>query len=470
MKIVSIFLAAFLGVLALSCEPQQPVAPDLAELHKHAPPPPPTDSTCLDAVKNKHGGDPDSGVVLLCAIQAPGPLPLAAGTKGWVDGDRYYLTNQSNAGLDVFDANDLAFLFRVGGMLGNATAGGGTATTNGAGPSSVVLDRRGRAWVADGNSTLYVVDVQNLRQIVAAINTSIPACDGGTATTHYCGRTNEITYDPLHDLIFIQNPSPLAVAAPHGAIDTYATFVSARPPYNIVGTIAFKDRRGQEAPLWDARTRRIVTAVSGRRVISGVDTTVFSQYVGIINPSVRPFVLEKQFDIDCFALGIGTSPGSTFGINDPALGRRQHMVIPACGRPIIMNAATGAFINTGITQVAGGNETTYGEGDGNFYTAVGNVVGVIDARTAQWLQNVPDTGGANPAAWDGRNLVFTIVQASANRTACTPFGYQTTGCITVFGHTGKFHGNDHGHEGGNGHGHDGDHGHGHDGDHDGDDD
>jgi hypothetical protein len=132
------------------------------------------------------------------------------------------------------------------------------------------------------------------------------------------------------------------------------------------------------------------------------------------------------------------------------------MVIPACGRPIIMNAATGAFINSGITQVAGGNETTYGSGDGNFYTAVGNVVGVIDARTAQWVQNVPDTGGANPAAWDDRNLIFTIVQASATaRTACTPFGYQTTGCITVFGHTGKAHGHD---------------GHGHDGDHDGDDD
>ncbi len=464
MKISSLFLAAIIAVVALSCDTQQPVAPDLAaSLHKNAPPPPPTDPSCVDAVKNKHGGNPDSSVVLLCAIQAPGPLALANGTKGWVDGDRYYLTDQSNAGLDVFDANDLAFLFRVGGMIGNATAGGGTPTTNGAGPSSVVLDKRGRAWVADGNSQLYVVDVRNLKQIVATINTSIPACDGGTATTHYCGRTNEITYDPLHDLIFIQNPSPLAVAAPHGAIDTYATFVSARPPYNIVGTISFPNRRGQEAPLWDPGTRRIVTAVSGRQVVTGgVVTELYHQYVATINPRVRPFVVENQFDIDCTALGItvpvtaANPTGRTFGINDPALGPRQHMVIPACGRPIIMNARTGEFINTGITQVAGGNETTYGTGDGNFYTTVGNVVGVIDARTAQWVENVPDTGGANPAAFGDRNLIFTIVQASANRTACTPFGYQATGCITVFGHTGKAHGRGHGH--------------GHDGDHDGDDD
>jgi hypothetical protein len=320
----------------------------------------------------------------------------------------------------------------------------------------VVLDRRGRAWVSDGNSQVYVVDVEHGKQIIATVNTSIPACDGGTATTHYCGRTNEITYDPLHDLVFVQNPTPLALTAPHGALDTYATFISARPPYKIVGTISFPNRRGQEAPLWDPGTRRIVTAVSGRQVVTGgVVTELYPQYVAIIDPRVRPFVVEHEFDIDCTALGIVgaiTPPNPTgrqFGINDPALGRHQHMVIPACGRPIIMNARTGAFINSGITQVGGGNETTYGSGDGNFYTTVGNVVGVIDARTAQWLQNVPDTGGANPAAWSGRNYIFTIVQSSANRTACTPFGYQTTGCITVFGHTGKAR--DHDHDRGHGH-------------------
>jgi hypothetical protein len=156
--------------------------------------------------------------------------------------------------------------------------------------------------------------------------------------------------------------------------------------------------------------------------------------------------------------------GRQFGINDPTLGSRQHMVIPGCGRPLIMDARTGAFINSGITQVAGGNETTFSPDDGNFYTAVGNVVGVIDARTAQWLQNVPDTGGANPAAFGERNYIFTIVQASANRTACTPFGYQATGCITVFGHSGK--GRDHDDDGHHRHG-DGHHQHGWD-DHDGD--
>jgi len=448
LRLGTVLFSAVAAVL-LACDQHQPPTAPIISLHKTQAPPPPTDPSCANVVASKHRGNKDSSVVLLCAIQAPGPKALANGTKGWIDGKRYYLTDQTNAGLDIFDAVDLAFVGRVGGMLGDATTGGGTATTNGAGPSSVVFDRRGRAWVSDGNSTTWIVDVEHMK-IIGSVNTSIPACDGGTATTHYCGRTNEITYDPIHDLVFVQNPTPLDVNAPHGALDTYASFVSARPPYHIVGTISFKDRRGQEAPLWDQGTRRIVTAVSGRQVVTnGVVTALFHQYVAVINPRVRPFVVEHEFDIDCTALGIvgaitPTNPtGRQFGINDPALGAHQHMVIPGCGRPLIMNARTGAFINTGITQVGGGNETTYGSVDKNFYTAVGNLLGVIDARTAQFLQTAPDTGGANPAAFaGGYNRIFTIVQASANRTACTPFGYQATGCITVFGHTGTPRGHD----------------------------
>ena len=395
-------------------------------------------------------GGQEGDVILRCAIQAPGPAVLTQGQKGWVDGHNYYLANQSNAGLDIYDADALTFVGRVGGFAGNLTAGGGTATTNGPGPSAIAFSDHNTEWVSDGNSTTWIVDVKHM-QIIGSVNTSIPACDGGTATTHYCGRANEIAYDSEHKLIFVQNPSPLAVAAPHGAIDTYATFVNARPPYNIVGTVSFPNRRGQEAPVYDKKTHRMLTAVSGRQVVTGgVVTELHHQYVAVINPEVRPFVVEDSFKIDCTALGITVAvtpanpTGRTFGINDPPneIGPDQNMVIPGCGRPIIMNAATGAIVNAGITQVAGGNETWFNKGDGNFYTTVGNVVGVIDARTAQWLQNVPDTGGANPAAYAKMNRIFTIVNASANPTACTAFGYQASGCITVFGHEGKEHGAD----------------------------
>jgi hypothetical protein len=453
MKLVALFVPAVVTALALSCDPGQPVAPQpTLSLKKIA-----TDASiaCVDVAAANHKGNKNAPVALRCAIQAPGTQPLTQGQKGWIDGHHYYLADQSNKGLDVFDADALTFLGRVDGMAGALTAGGGTATTNGPGPSSVVLSDRKTAWVSDGNSTTQIVDVEAM-QVIGSVNTSIPACDRGPGLTgHYCGRANEIAYDPEHQLILVQNPTALDTAAPHNQIDTYGTFISARPPYNIVGTISFPNRRGQEAPLWDEETHRIVTAVSGRQVVDSsvspsVVTALFHQYVAVIDPGVRPFMVEHEFDIDCTLRGItvvvtkSNPTGRIFGINDPALGTDQHMVIPACGRPFIMNAQTGAFINTTITAAGGGNETSYGKGDGNFYVvsappAGGAVLlGVIDARSAQLLQTVSDSGGANPAAYAKKNRIFTIVAASTTaRTACTAFGYQTSGCITVFGHEGK---------------------------------
>src|ERR1700680_3096404 len=186
MNRVVLFLAAIVTALALSCDTQQPVAPGptTLSLKKIA-----TDASisCLDVAAANHKGNKNAPVALRCAIQAPGPQPLTQGQKGWIDGHNYYLADQSNKGLDVFDADALTFLGRVDGMAGNLAAGGGTATTNGPGPSSVVLSDRRTAWVSDGNSTTWIVDVEAM-QVIGSVNTSTPACDGGTATTHYCGR------------------------------------------------------------------------------------------------------------------------------------------------------------------------------------------------------------------------------------------------------------------------------------------
>src|SRR6185436_18468190 len=175
---------------------------------------------------------------------------------------------------------------------------------------------------------------------------------------------------------------------------------------------------------------RIVTTVSGR--VSG--TTVFHQYVALIDPTVRPFVVEHQFDIDCTALGLtGAGGARLFGINDPSLGPDEKMVVPGCGRALIMNAATGAI--TDIMPVGGGNETTYNQGDGNFYvtgadfstTPAGpNSLGVIDAATSTMRQYITALSATNPSAsFDNRtnnNEVFAVVAANANPTACTQFG------------------------------------------------
>jgi hypothetical protein len=155
MKIVALLSAAVVTALTLSCDTQQPVDPQstlsLKKIAMGA------DNTCLDVAAANHKGDKNAAVILRCAIQAPGPAVLTQGQKGWVDGHNYYLANQSNQGLDVFDADALTFVGRVSGFAGNLPAGGGTALTNGPGPSAIAFSDHNTAWVSDGNSTTWIV-------------------------------------------------------------------------------------------------------------------------------------------------------------------------------------------------------------------------------------------------------------------------------------------------------------------------
>jgi hypothetical protein len=377
---------------------------------------------------------PTDPVALVAVITVPGN-PILSGTKSWVDNGKYYLTDVSNSGVDVIDAKTYAFVGRVTGFVGT----GANAATSG--PNSIVFTGDGKAWVSDGISVVRVVDLAT-SAVTTTISTAIAACDNGTV--HNCQRTNEISYDPEHKIIFVQNPSPLDTAggAAAATIDTYGTFISSVAPYTVLGTLTFPDRRGQEAPLYDASQHRFLSSVSGRLV----GTTYYDQFVAVIDPTVRPFVVEKKFTIDCFALGIGASQGATFGINDPALAPNGKMVVPGCGKAIIMDTHTGAA--TPILQVGGGNETWYNSGDGRYYvtgadlTTGVNSLGVIDATTSTWLQSVPAVQATNPTASAETNTMFAVVQVTAAQvatpatdvSACSFAGVRGTGCILVFAH------------------------------------
>ncbi len=389
--------------------------------------------SCNDDTSAPVTTPPTGPLALLTAIKIPGN-PVLSSTKSWVDDatKRVYFTDVSNAGVDVIDTRTHAYVGRIPGFVGSA----GVAAISG--PNSIVFTGDGKAWVSDGISGVRVVDLSSLT-ITTTISTAISACDNGTI--HNCQRTNEISYDPEHKIIFVQTPSPLDVTG--SAIDTYGTFISAVAPYPVLGTITFPDRRGQEAPLWDPDQHRFLTAVSGRLV----GTTVFDQYVAVIDPTVRPFVVEKKFSIDCFALGLTTTPGGLFGINDPSLAPAGKMIIPGCGKALLMDAKTGA--TTAVTQIGGGNETWYNKGDGRFYVTGADVttglnsLGVIDAATGKWVQSVPAVQATNPTSSAETNETYAAVQITAAQaanagatdvSACTFFGIKGTGCVLVFAH------------------------------------
>src|SRR5262249_51824985 len=134
--------------------------------------------------------------------------------------------------------------------------------------------------------------------------------------------------------------------------------------------------------------------------------------VAVINPTSR--LVEKTYTLNCQSL-TNTVAVNTTGI---ALGAFQHLLVSACGSPIILNALNGHLINV-VKQVGGGDEVWYNSGDGRFYVTgldtktMVQSLGVIDAETGDWLQNVPDVRGKNPAAFAETNHIFTIVQINA---------------------------------------------------------
>ena len=106
-----------------------------------------------------------------------------------------------------------------------------------------------------------------------------------------------------------------------------------------------------------------------------------------------------------------------------------------------MNAGNGNMINK-ITQVNAGDEAWYNAGDGQFYVAStdpgtgAGVLGVIDALTATWRQNVPAARARVVAALTANNHVFVLLTATpvgtVDTTPCADAGLRNTGCLAVY--------------------------------------
>ena len=407
---------------------------------------------CQDSDHHEH--NVSTPVRLLGVIPVPG-APIMSTDIGWVDPgtERFYLADRSNFGVDIIDAEDNFFVDRVGGMAGPKPSGGGTSTTNGPGPNGVLVTPNRRLWAGDGNSTVQVADVDpaspDYLKILASVNTAIATCDtnmppGNPAsmTGHWCGRADELGYDAKDRLILVANNAPLSPTmicptptnpAAHCPVDPYASLIDART-YTVLGHIKFKGAGGLEQPLWDANLRRFWITVPG--------PAGGTPMIARIDPTKLPLKVDKSFMLDCQAL-TGTASATITGI---ALGPFQHLLVSACGFPIILSALTGHVFNV-VTQVGGGDEVWYNAGDNRFYVTAADTttlvqsLGAIDAETSTWLQNVEDVRGRNPAAFGENNEVFTAVTAPAPptvedpRSPCVQFGLVGRGCIAVFGHT-----------------------------------
>jgi DNA-binding beta-propeller fold protein YncE len=258
----------------------------------------------------------------------------------------YYLADRSNAAIDIVDASTNTYVTRVTGFVGF------TGNNDTSGPNGVlVVHDRDEAWAGDGNSTVKVIDLRT-NTIVSTIST------GGTA------RADELAYDQRDKLVLIANDAdgpPFATL-----IDTQSRTVVAR--------IDFADATdGLEQPVWDPETQLFYLSVPATVADPG-------GAVAVIDPRTRSRV--------------GRFPVQNCGPAGLALGPKQQLLL-GCGDPTavqIMDARTGTVVAT-IPQVSGADEVWYNPGDKHWYVAArdnptGPVLGIIDAMTDTWIQNV----------------------------------------------------------------------------------
>ena len=376
-----------------------------------------------------HGPNAKAPLKLIGVIAIPGN-PLLSSDIAWVDSGtkRFYLSDRSNFGIDIIDAENNLFVGRVTGFAGpgNATP----APPNGQGPNGVLVTPSKKVWAGDGNSTVQVADVDpsspSYIKIIKSISTAIPECGS------HCDRADEIGYDDADHLILVANNQPLTADStnPPTRSNPYATFISA-DSYQVLGHVTFEGATGLEQPLWVPELHRFFITVPGYRNKAGSNGG--NGEIAVIDP--KSMKVEKTLKPgDCHASGEALGP--------------SHHVLVTCGGPVVLNASDGT-ITSRITQIGGGDEDWYNPGDGRFYftaedkTTSADSLGVIDGQTGMWLQNVPDPGGRQAVALAENNHIFTPVRAtpaivkdpSTDNTTCAQFGFKGTGCIAVFAHS-----------------------------------
>jgi len=131
----------------------------------------------------------------------------------------------------------------------------------------------------------------------------------------------------------------------------------------------------------------------------------------------------------CMPTGVNVGPGT-----DVLVGCADHDGRAFAPSTVIINGTTGEILTT-INNVGFVDETWYNPGDNNYYLAArdmptGPVLGVISAKTRQWLQNVPTNGNAHSVAVDPINNHIFVPLPSGSSANCQ--SASADGCVGVY--------------------------------------
>jgi len=219
--------------------------------------------------------------------------------------------------------------------------------------------------------------------------------------------------------------TPYTIPCHHGPIvdQTLGTFCSqTAPSSSCAGAIA---PAGLGGMVWNTNTGHLLQANENSIGITNIGS------VDEIDPRIGnpngPVVINSFVMPNCMPTSVTQGPGDNF-----LVGCADHDGEAFPPNEYIINGTTGAII-TQITTVGGVDETWYNPGDNRYYLAArdmpnGPVMGVIDAATNIWLENVTTNANSHSIAVDStNNHAFVPLQAGG---ICT--SQSSNGCIGVY--------------------------------------
>ncbi len=325
----------------------------------------------------------------------------------------YYLADRSNASVDVFSAKTNSFITRISGFQGQLPS------NDVSGPNGVlVVNQPGlhQLWVGDGNSTLAGFTIGGTSD--APTYTPIPGTPIATGTlTDF--RVDLMGYDPntKHILVVNNAASPPFVTL----IDVTTNAIIAKTVFDGTGTTPSAPG-GISQPAYNAVTGSFFVAIP-QIGTSATDPGGVSEINAATGAVLRTISLASLGITTCSPSGLAVGPG----------GR----LLVGCGNPsqsLILDPTNGgAQIVASITQTSGSSEVWYDPSSQNYFLASlnnpgGPVLGIIDASTNTFLENVPTTPRDHSVAVDPvSGHVFVPAGGVSGNLVCP------NGCIEIFG-------------------------------------
>jgi DNA-binding beta-propeller fold protein YncE len=341
-----------------------------------------------------------AGVKLLTTIDIPGE-ELKLFDIGTVDAaaGRYYVADRSNKGVDIFDTKTNKYVGRVEGFVG-VVMKDGKPVGSASGPNGVAIDPKTKTlWATDGDSTIKVIDLKaNPPKITDTINT------GGMK------RSDELAIDSKDGIVLAFNNADKP---------TFGAFISTKPDHKILGKVELPDATdGVEQSVFVSQTGLFYSSVPE------LNEDRNKGGIAVIDPKTMK-VLRMVNIPGCGPTGLMQGPG-THMLVGCAAGQEETKLPPAT---VIWDWKTEKVVNV-VKEVGGMDEVWYDSGSNKYYTASrgqpgGPVLGVIDAKTNKWVENVPTAPGAHSVAADSKSK-HAFVPLTANP-ACQK------SCIGVYG-------------------------------------